>query len=115
MSAAPPWPAPWSPSCGKLCGNKYLPGFGRVCCWTVLSALVPANMNSTKQRQKDGRLCGLQNADHRHGGAENVQSAVISGDWLVVTWTGMEEVAGTRCREERTGSAARGRRTADVA
>jgi hypothetical protein len=33
----------------------------------------------------------LQNADHRDGGTENVQAAVIGGDWLVMTRTGMEE------------------------
>jgi hypothetical protein len=55
----------------------------------ALSALVPANMSGTKQRQKDARLCGLQNADHRDGAAENVQSAVIGGDGRVMTRTGM--------------------------
>ena len=58
-----------------------------------LSALVPAKMSGTKQRQKDARLCGLPNADHRDGGAETEPSAVIGGDWLVVTWMRMEEVA----------------------
>lgn len=50
-------------------------------------------MSGTKQRQKDARLCRLQNADHRDGGAENVRSVVIGGGWLVMTRTGTEKVA----------------------
>src|SRR5215212_10492485 len=42
------------------------------------------------------RLCGLQNADRRHGGAEDVQAAMVGGNGLMVMWAGTEEVAGHR-------------------
>jgi hypothetical protein len=38
-------------------------------------------------------LCGLQDAEHRRGGAKEVEAAVIGGDDLVMGWAGAEEVA----------------------
>ena len=38
-------------------------------------------------------LCGLQDAEHRRGGAKDVEAAVICGDDLVMGWAGAEEVA----------------------
>jgi len=39
------------------------------------------------------RLRGLQDAEHRRGGAKDVEAAVIGGDDLEMGLTGAEEVA----------------------
>lgn len=48
------------------------------------------------------RLCGLQNALHRRGGAEGVEAAIVGGDRLVIELIRTEEVAEFVVASDRT-------------